>query len=612
MTIQTGSMKGWLFSFIVFVSVAAVAQPGVYTVGNLHSHNDYEKPFPFREAYNQGFGSIEADIFLRGQQIIVAHDTVQVKQGRTLDSLYLQPLQQCIIQNNGYPYADKTAALQLLIDIKRDSVAALALLIEKLKNYPAITSSPAVKIVITGNRPNSRSFASYPSYIYFDGELNVDYPAEALTRIVMLSDNFKTYSAWNGKGIIPAGEKQVLDSVIAKARRLKKKLRFWNAPDIINSWYGLMKLGVDYINTDQTVAAASFIRQLPMRSFTSASTYTAYKPLYRNDGKPGLVKNVILLIGDGTSFPQWYAGYTANRGVLNVFNMHFTGISKTSSFDSYITDSAPGSTAFSSGEKTNNRSVGVDHTGKAMVLLPDIVHRKKMKTGIITSGDITDATPADFYAHQSERSSSGAILLDLLQSPISILMGMGAKDTSSIIKRQLAKHFTIVDALEKVTADTSQKWLVTEKRAGLPVLGGRGDWTARAFDKSITLLSKNSPGFFLVVEGAQVDHGGHDNNLSFAASEVMDFDQVVGKAMAFADSNGQTLVVVTADHETGGLTLLDGDYNKGYVSGQFATVDHTALPVPVFAYGPGAQLFAGVYENTAVFYKILTALGLKK
>jgi alkaline phosphatase len=372
-----------------------------------------------------------------------------------------------------------------------------------------------------------------------------------------------------------------------------------------------MKLGVDYINTDHINVAGSFIKQLPVRTYTAMQTYPLYKPKFTNDGIAAPVKNVILLIGDGTALPQWYAGYTANHAALNVFSMRHTGLSKTSSYDSYITDSAPGSTAFSSGEKTNNRSVGVDHTGRALVLLPDILARRKIKTGIITSGDITDATPADFYAHQPERSSSEAILYDLLQSHVQIIMGQGSEKINPALEQQLAKNFTMVSSLDRVTTDTSKKWMVTEKRAGLSMLKGRGDWAGQAFEKSIALLSKEKNGFFLVAEGAQIDHGGHENNLPYVASEVMDFDQLAGKAMQFADGNGQTLVIVIADHETGGLTLLEGDYNKGYVSGQFSTVDHTAIPVPVFAYGPGAQLFTGVYENTAVFYKILAALGIK-
>jgi alkaline phosphatase len=115
-----------------------------------------------------------------------------------------------------------------------------------------------------------------------------------------------------------------------------------------------------------------------------------------------------------------------------------------------------------------------------------------------------------------------------------------------------------------------------------------------------------------MLEGAKVDHGGHANKLPFVVTELMDFDQIVGKAMEFADSNGETLVVVTADHETGGLTLVGGDYDKGYISGQFSTGGHTALPVPVFAYGPQSHLFSGVYENTEIFRKLLEALKMKE
>ena len=107
-----------------------------------------------------------------------------------------------------------------------------------------------------------------------------------------------------------------------------------------------------------------------------------------------------------------------------------------------------------------------------------------------------------------------------------------------------------------------------------------------------------------------MDYGGHANSLPYVVTEVLDFDQVVGQALRFADQDGQTLVIVTADHETGGLSLLDGDIPKGYVSGQFSTNDHTGIPVPVFAYGPGAEMFRGVYENTELFRKMLKAMGL--
>jgi len=247
---------------LLFICTVSLGQPAVYTVANLHSHNDYEKPFPYWEAYNQGYGSIEADIFLKGDDLIIAHDTVQLKMGRTLDSFYLQPLQQCIVKNKGYPYADKASDLQLLIDIKTDSVATLNKLVEKLKAYPVITSCARVKIVITGNRPAMSAFTGYPSYIYFDGELYKEYTAKAIGKIEMLSDNFRRYSRWNGLDSIPLKDKNIIAALIAKAHQLHKKVRFWNAPDIINSWNVFMAMGVDYINTDHITGAATYLNQL--------------------------------------------------------------------------------------------------------------------------------------------------------------------------------------------------------------------------------------------------------------------------------------------------------------------------------------------------------------
>lgn len=601
-----------LYIFLFILPVGVLAQPAGYSTLNAHSHNDYEKDFPFWMAWEEGFGSIEADIFLEKGELLVAHDTSQLKRHWSFDSLYLQPLAKCIGNNKGNVYADKKRVLQLLIDLKTPADPLLDKLVEKLRSYPSLINNPSLQIVITGSRPAPALFSSYPSWIYFDGDLKTAYTAKELERIVMLSDNFASYSSWNGKGRIPEQEQAAVKNAIDKAHALNKKVRFWNAPDIINSWYGFMALGVDYINTDQIKPLSTFLRQLPDRTYTAKESYALYKPVYRNDGQDKPVKNIILLIGDGTGLPQLYAGYTANRGALNVFNMHYTGLSKTSSYDNYITDSAPGATAISSGVKTNNRAVGVDHTGKPLVLLPDLVRKRKMKTGIITSGDITDATPADFYAHQSERSHSEAILYDLLQSPVDLLMGKGSSKANDTLRNKLAARFNWVSSLDKVQQGWSKPWLVTEDKAGLSMLEGRGDWAQQAFTKAVSLLSQNKEGFFLMLEGAQIDHGGHANKLPFLVTEVMDFDKVIGKAMEFADNNGETLVIVTADHETGGLTLTGGDYSKGYISGQFSTEDHTALPVPVFAYGPQSQLFTGVYENTEIFRKILAALKMKQ
>jgi len=594
--------------------VKSFAQPVNYSTGNAHSHNDYMNAVPFWAAYNAGFGSIEADIFLKDGQLIVAHDQEGVKLNRTLEDLYLKPLLSCIRKNDQQVYADHSKKLQILIDIKTEAVPTLAKLVSVLQQYPELINNKNLKWVISGSRPDQNTFNSYPDFILFDGELSTKYSDAALKKVALFSDDLRNYTMWRGsKSSIPASEMQKIKTVIKYAHDLQKPIRFWDAPDSLNAWYQFMDLQVDYINTDRINDLASFVNKLSSTTYTSQVSNQQYQPTYKNDGMDKPVKNIILLIGDGTGLAQLYAGYTANKATLNIFKMQSIGLSKTSSYDNFVTDSAPGATSISSGEKTKNRYVGVDHTGAALPLIPMFLAKKNIKTGIVTSGDITDATPADFYAHRSDRDSSAAIFADLAQSPVQLIMGAGNKSFNADIRKDLNNHnFNVTSSIDSIRKGETTKCVVLDQKASLSVLNGRNNWLPEAFSKTLQLLSANKQGFFIMTEGAQIDHGGHANNLPYVATEVVDFDEVVGRAMQFADSNGETLVIVTADHETGGLSLLDGDYSKGNISGQFATGHHTAIPVPVFAYGPQSQLFRGVYENTAMFGKILQAIGISR
>lgn len=597
--------------FAIFLSAGGIlyAQPMQYSARTLHAHNDYVHEIPFWSAYYHNFGSIEVDVFYVQNRILVAHEASELDPKRSLEALYLDPLKECLRKNQGYLDSDTTRKLQLMIDLKTEGASTLDALVKLLHRYPEIIKSKFIQILISGNKPPVSTFPNYPSFIYFDGNVEDTYSDKVLSKIAMLSGNFAEFAQWNGKGVLTLFEKHRLDSVIGRAHALGRRVRFWNAPDGINAWYQLMQLKVDWINTDLIETAATFMQTLSDREYLpTEAPYACYVPMYRNDGAVSRVKNVILLIGDGMAMPQLYAAYTANRGALNVFNMRYTGMSKTSSADSYITDSAPGSTAFATGIKTNNRAVGVDPKGHPVRQLPAILKEKGMKTGIITTGDLGDATPADFYAHQIDRSNREAIMRDLQLSGIDLIMG-SAPDVDTPLQSllpdyRLVNHPGALGALE-------QKWVVADPNAGKAMREGRGNWLQLAFDKSVGLLSVHPGGFFLMAEAAQIDYGGHANVLPYVINEVADFDQVVARALAFADQNGETLVLVTADHETGGLTLLDGNYKTGYVSGQFSTNDHTAVPVPVFAYGPKSHLFTGIYENTAIFYKILEALEVK-
>ena len=236
------------------------SQQKVYSVANAHSHNDYKQSHPFVTAYKAGFGSIEADIFLRNNTLLVAHDTSEILQRNTLQKLYLDPLLAKITAHHGQVYNDASRQLILLIDVKEEATAPLQKLMDVFKDYPVLTSCPTLKIVITGNQPADELLTSYPAWLYFDGHLNKFYNQAALLKVAMFSDNFQTYSKWKGIGTLPKVDKLKIDSAIQKAHALNKPIRFWGAPDVKPAWLQFTKMNVDYLNTDHIKMLAIFIK----------------------------------------------------------------------------------------------------------------------------------------------------------------------------------------------------------------------------------------------------------------------------------------------------------------------------------------------------------------
>lgn len=587
----------------------------VYTSANVHAHNDYQQAIPFLNAYTLRAGSIEADVYLQKDELYVAHEIKEIAPARTLENLYLKPLQAQIRQNKGAAYPEQNAKLQLLIDLKTAGETTLPALVQKLTSYPEIIKNPNIRIVISGNKPKPNTWAQFPAFIYFDGTPGEQYTPDQLKRVALISDSFRKYTQWNGKGKIVAAEQAKIQRLIDSVHHLNRKLRFWATPDNVNSWKTLMHLGVDYVGTDEVTGLTAFLKKLPTSEYQPPTTaHAVYQPKYVHNDQRKKVKNVILLIGDGMGLAQIYAGYTAKAGQLHLFNFLNIGFSKTSSADSYITDSAAGATAMATGQKTNNRYVGVDSLGQQLASIPELIVAYRMKTALISAGDITDATPACFYAHQPERSKSEAIAADFVKSPVDILIGgnraafVRRKDARNLLQELEQKKYQTTSQLHNFKPGAAAKFVILDSLALLSAAQGRGNFLREAFQTALKSLTQNKAGFFMMAEGAQIDHGGHQNNLPFLTQEMQDFDQLVGDALKFADENGETLVIVTADHETGGLSLLDGNLTKGYVAGNFSTDDHSALPVPVFAYGPHSLDFRGVYENTALFEKIMQVI----
>jgi alkaline phosphatase len=235
--------------------------PGLhYTIANTHSHNDYEQPVPFWTAYNAQFGSIEADIFLIDGRLFVAHDSNELALRRTLEEYYVKPLSAQVEENHGHPYTDSSHRLQMLIDVKADSTAVLDALVTLLRKYPNLTETPLLTWVISGNRPDPSLYTSYPSFILFDGILLHQYSPAALSRIAMMSDDLHDYTHWGGGNSIPGADRQKIIAAIAWSHALHLPVRFWDAPDFPNAWQQLMRLRVDFINTDHIQQLAEYLR----------------------------------------------------------------------------------------------------------------------------------------------------------------------------------------------------------------------------------------------------------------------------------------------------------------------------------------------------------------
>ncbi|WP_220464015.1 phosphatidylinositol-specific phospholipase C/glycerophosphodiester phosphodiesterase family protein [Adhaeribacter radiodurans] len=262
-------MKQFVLFFVLFFLLQTTKAQTPYTSAQVHAHNDYVQPIPFYNAYTRQVGSIEADVFLNKEELYVAHEAQEISSDRTLDALYLKPLQVQIRKNKGTAYPDKKAILQIFIDLKTDGTTTLPALVRKLNHYPEIINNATIQIVISGERPNPATWGNFPDYINFDGIPDVKYTAEQLKRIKLFSASFKNYSLWNGKGRLLATDEAKIREAINSAHQQNKKWRFWATPDNVNTWKKLMQLGVNYIGTDDVTGLTTFLKNFPTNYYQS-------------------------------------------------------------------------------------------------------------------------------------------------------------------------------------------------------------------------------------------------------------------------------------------------------------------------------------------------------
>lgn len=333
------------------------------------------------------------------------------------------------------------------------------------------------------------------------------------------------------------------------------------------------------------------------------------------DSKP---KNIILLIGDGMG----NAHITAAKLVKNIKNFDrfkIMGMSMTRSTDNAVTDSAAGGTALASGVRTKNGAVGVTPEGEPVRNVMEHAQDAGKATGVVVTSTFCHATPAAFAAHCISRHHYDDISEQMVNSKLDVIIGGGfdslshktftgsrRKDDKDMM-RELRRSRPVITTYgglgligktEKLAAILSGGHLkpASQRKYSL------GDLSAKA----IEILSDNPKGFVLMIEGSQIDLASHANETERILCEVADFDKAIGVALDFAEKDKNTLVIVTSDHETGGMTLTEGsfeDENLGNV--HFSTNKHTAGMVPIFAYGPGAEHFGGVRKNSEIGVRLI-------
>jgi alkaline phosphatase len=348
---------------------------------------------------------------------------------------------------------------------------------------------------------------------------------------------------------------------------------------------------------------------------------------------------VILLIGDGMGEAQRRAGRwsaVGRSGSLSMDRMPTAGWSRTASADSPVTDSAAAATALASGVKTDNGRIGQDPAGNSLTSILERAQARGMAVGLVTTVQMAHATPAAFAAHVPDRNMMTEIARQMLAAEVDVLLGGGEDEflpagvngcyaqpgertdgRNLIAEAQAAGYTYVCNAADFATVATSTTRLLglfADEEMAYPFSPPLADMT----QKAIGILSQDPDGFFLMVEGGQIDWAGHANDAARVISDTLGFDQAVSAARAYAASAGNTLIVVTGDHETGGMSAAltlsgspDGPFSMPdetpfYVN--WTTTDHTAADVPTTAQGPWADWLAATHENTFIHDVMCTAL----
>lgn len=596
--------KSFFFFFLLFLGLGLDLLQAQSNF-KLHSHNDYLQTVPFWDAFSAGCASIEVDVILNDGKLMAAHEKESILPTRTISSLYFEPIRHAVnlgmIQEFNF---------HLLVDFKTEAYSTMDALVEAAKPFEDFlyskSNSKGLKLVISGSRPKPDDYRNYPEWAFFDYQslqLTQDLPWE---KIGMVSLSFSRFSVWNGKGRMVQAELEKLKAFIDLVHSFDRPVRFWASPDSKSAWKAFHDLGVDYINTDQPYEAQKYLSTLSKNVYRLTQVQQVYRPTFEHDGQEIPLKQIILMIGDGNGLAQISSGLFTNGNELSLTQLKNMGLIKTQAADDFTTDSAAGATAYATGKKANNRALGISPSGDTLINLPSILKTKGFRNGVITTDELTGATPAAFFAHHAERDDAGIIASFLAKSSLDLAIGGGKKQFEAHRSALTQAGFSQVSSLDALAQTASSKVVYfTAEGSPASMESGRGDQLRSGALQALSFLGKQGGPVFLMIEGAKIDSGGHANSSSTIVTELLDFDQAVGEMIRYADQHPGTLVLITADHETGGVSLPQGNLERNEVELAYHSDDHTGILVPIFAYGAHSGEFRGVYENTEVFKKLV-------
>ncbi len=342
-------------------------------------------------------------------------------------------------------------------------------------------------------------------------------------------------------------------------------------------------------------------------------------PIKRIDKRP---KRVILMIGDGMGLQQITAGMYGNSDRLKLEASKAVGFHKSYSADELIADSAASGTAMAAGIKTKNGYIGMDKDGLPVKSLIEAAEEKNISTGIITNAALTYATPAAFVAHVTDREDQEGIASFFLDQDIDFIVGGGKKyfdqrasDDRNLYQELIEAGYYVSDYTKSsfgkgsISFNQNYAYFLSDYLPEEISYSREALLTACKLAPPFLKNHHEEGKFFLLIEDALINQAGLSNDSDFIIQEMISFDKAIGEVIEFAKQDRETLVVITGDHETGGFAINPGS-TRDTILGFFVSTEPTASLIPVFAYGPGAELFTGIYENTDLYYKIKYAMGL--